>query len=240
MTSSSRSTPASSPTRFSTRRSAPVAAVGAVLLALAGCGAQGGGTPAPHATAAASQAARTPVPGPERATASARLLTASGTPAGTAVLTETPNGVEIMAQVQGLTTGLHGFHIHANGQCAPGPDAATGQTVPFGAAGGHFDPGQSQRHGHPGQAADKAHAGELPNISVGSDGRGTVRYVNENITLVPGKNSVMGRAIVVHEKEDDYKTNPAGNSGGRVLCGVIEPAQPSSVVGEKTQAAPRS
>ncbi|WP_230681719.1 superoxide dismutase family protein, partial [Paracidovorax cattleyae] len=155
-----------------------------------------------------------------------------------AVLTETPSGVEIVAQVQGLSSGLHGFHIHANGQCAPGPDAATGKTIPFGAAGGHFDPGMSHQHGHPGTPIDKAHAGELPNISVGADGRGTVRYLNSNVTLTPGKASIMGRALVVHEKEDDYKSNPAGNSGGRVLCGVIEPAQPSSVVGQAT--APRN
>ncbi len=223
--------------RSGLRKAAPLAAVG-VVLALAGCGTPGAGTPAPHATQAAS-AAKTPVPGPERATASARLMTADGKPAGTAVLTETPTGVEIVAQVQGLTTGLHGFHIHANGQCAPGPDAATGKTVPFGAAGGHFDPGMSHQHGQPGTAADKAHAGELPNINVGADGRGTVRYVNSNVTLTPGKASVMGRALVVHEKEDDYKSNPAGNSGGRVLCGVIEPAQPSSVVGQGTAAAAR-
>ncbi|RAR74400.1 Cu-Zn family superoxide dismutase [Paracidovorax anthurii] len=226
------------PTPLSLRPSGLCALALGALLTLAGCGAPVSGTPAPHAVAASSAAAKTPVPGPERATASARLLTASGTPAGSAVLTETPGGVEVAAQVQGLTPGLHGFHIHANGQCAPGPDAATGQTIPFGAAGGHFDPGMSHRHGHPGQPADQAHAGELPNIQVGSDGRGTVRYVNANVTLTPGRNSVMGRSIVVHEKEDDYKTNPSGNSGGRVLCGVIEPAQPSSVVGQDMPPAP--
>ncbi|AVT02974.1 superoxide dismutase family protein [Paracidovorax avenae] len=216
------------------RLATALAAAGAAL-ALAGCGAQGTkaqGTPAPHAVEAASSATKMPVPGPERATASARLMTADGQPAGTAVLTETPSGVEIAAQVQGLSAGLHGFHIHANGQCAPGPDAATGKTIPFGAAGGHFDPGMSHQHGQPGAPIDKAHAGELPNITVGADGRGTLRYLNSNITLTPGRASIMGRALVVHEKEDDYKSNPAGNSGGRVLCGVIEPAQPSSVVGQ--------
>ncbi|MDA8446751.1 superoxide dismutase family protein [Paracidovorax valerianellae] len=213
------------------RSRAGLAAGGAALAAmlfLAGCA---GGTSS--ADNSRSAVAKTPVPGPERAMATARLVTPQSAPAGNAVLTDTAAGVEVAIQVQGLAPGQHGFHIHANGACAPGPDAATGQTVAFGAAGGHFDPGMSKKHGRPGQSAHEAHAGELPNIPVGDDGRGSVRYVNSNITLTPGKASVVGRALVVHEKEDDYTTNPAGNSGGRLLCGVIEPALASTVVGDK-------
>lgn len=155
----------------------------------------------------------------------ARLLTPAGQAAGQATLTEMPNGVEIAVSVQGLTPGPHGFHIHTNGVCAPGPDAATGQTVAFGAAGGHFDPGQARKHGHPGEPPNRAHAGELPNIPVGANGQGSLRYRNPHVTLSRQANSVLGRTLVVHERADDYVSDPAGNSGGRLLCGVIEAAQ---------------
>ncbi|WP_159917500.1 superoxide dismutase family protein [Pantoea sp. 18069] len=154
------------------------------------------------------------------------LVTASGAPAGQATLRELPGGagVEIAIQVQDMAPGPHGFHIHAEGVCAPGPDAATGQTVAFGAAGGHFDPFMTRKHGRPGQSAHEAHAGEAPNILVGADRQGSLRFTNPNVTLQPGQTSVMGRTLVVHEREDDYATNPAGNSGGRIACGVITPA----------------
>lgn len=153
------------------------------------------------------------------------LVTASGAPAGNATLRELPGGagVEIAIQVQDMTPGPHGFHIHANGACAPGPDPS-GQTIAFGATGGHFDPFMTGKHGRPGQSAHEAHAGEAPNILVGADRQGSLRFTNPHVTLQPGKTSVMGRALVVHEREDDYATNPAGNSGGRIACGVITPA----------------
>lgn len=160
---------------------------------------------------------------PGRSSAVAHLRTDTGKPSGRAELTETPSGVQINVSVQGLTPGLHGFHIHTNGACAPGPDAATGQTVAFGAAGGHFDPGVSRKHGRPGEPVHLAHAGELPNITVGADGQGSLRYLRPGVTLSrDAATSVFGRSLVVHERADDYATDPAGNSGGRVLCGVIE------------------
>lgn len=160
--------------------------------------------------------------------ARAALVTVTGQPAGQATLRELPGGagVEIIIQVQDMTPGPHGFHIHANGACAPGPDATTGQTIAFGAAGGHFDPNMTGKHGRPGQSAQQFHAGEAPNIAVGVDRRGSLRFTNPNVTLQPGKASVLGRALVVHEREDDYATNPAGNSGGRIACGVIQAARP--------------
>lgn len=220
----SRTSHTSSPQRRTTL-TASGAAMAAVLF-LAGCA----GSASDNARSAV---AKTPVPGLERATATARLVTPEGAAAGNAVLTETSAGVEVAIQVQGLSPGKHGFHIHTNGACAPGPDAITGQTIAFGGAGGHFDPGMAKKHGHPGQPSQEAHAGELPNIPVGDDGRGSVRFVNANISLTPGKTSVVGRTLVVHEKEDDYTTNPAGNSGGRLLCGLIEPAPASTMVGDK-------
>ncbi len=196
------------------------ASAAALLAVLAGCTA----ARAPQAPSPAADA----VP---RSPAVAYLFTASGQPGGRAELIETPAGVEIAITVQGIRPGLHGFHIHANGVCAPGPDPATGETVAFGAAGGHFDPGQSRKHGRPGQPAHLAHAGELPNIEVGPQGTGTLRYVNPNVTLSASDRSAFGRALVVHDQPDDYNSDPAGNSGPRVLCGVIQPAQAGPVIG---------
>ena len=108
------------------------------------------------------------------------------------------------------------------------PDAA-GKTVAFGAAGGHFDPRSTGRHGQPGDGA--AHAGDTPNLTADAAGKATLRYVNAHVTLQAGPASVLGRALVVHADPDDYKTNPAGNSGARVLCGVIQPARMDGVTG---------
>lgn len=159
-----------------------------------------------------------------------RLMTEDGQARGQAVLSSVAEGVEIVVNAEGLTPGLHGLHIHANGQCGPGPDPS-GKTIAFGAAGGHFDPEATGRHGHPEHDAQR-HAGDAPNLLVDGQGKGMLRFTNPKITLLPGaKNSVLGRALVVHADADDYKTNPAGNSGGRVLCGVIQPARLDAVVG---------
>lgn len=202
----------------------PLAGAAVCLAMLAGC--SSAPSPTPPGTPAPGGANRSP--------AVATLLTPSGQSAGRAELTETAAGVEIAITVQGLAPGQHGFHIHANGACAPGADPATGQTVAFGAAGGHFDPGHSRNHGQPGQPANHAHAGELPNIPVGADGNGSLRYLNTHVTLGRQPNSVFGRALVVHANPDDYASDPAGNSGPRVLCGVIGAAQPGAVVGRAT------
>lgn len=196
-----------------------------VATLLSGCGSPLPSTPGTSTTPPMSS-------GTSATTAAiAELLTPSGQAAGKAEFAQTAQGVEITIRVTGLTPGMHGFHVHANGACAPGPDAATGQIVAFGAAGGHFDPGNSRNHGQPGQMAHEAHAGELPNITVGGDGTGTLRYVNTQITLASGMTSVLGRTLVVHENADDYVTDPAGNSGGRALCGLIEPAARGMVTG---------
>ena len=123
-------------------------------------------------------------------------------------------------QVQGMAPGTHGFHIHEKGECGPSTDAS-GKTVAFGAAAGHFDPYHTQTHGHPGQSPHEVHAGDIPNLVVDASGQGTLRYTNTGVTLTPGPNSIAGRSLVVHESQDDYKTNPAGNSGPRIACGVI-------------------
>lgn len=166
------------------------------------------------------------------ASARVALRTPSGAAAGQATLTERAHGgVHIRVEVRGMAPGDHGFHIHANGSCAPGPDPVSGLVVDFGGAGGHFDPHGTRNHGQPGQSPHEAHAGEAPNISVGPNGQGTLDFLHPHIRLLPGNMSVLGRSLVVHDKEDDYASDPAGNSGGRIACGVIESATSGMVQG---------
>lgn len=193
--------------------------VAAAALALsAGC-------TSPQHSGAVNNGYASPASGPSAAgtmpMGHARLLTPEGAAAGTANLQAVQGGVEIMLQVQGMAPGTHGFHIHAQGECAPAADAKTGKMVAFGAAGGHFDPYSTQTHGHPGQSPHETHAGDVPNLVVDASGQGTLRYTNTAVTLTPGPNSIAGRSLVVHQSADDYKTNPAGNSGPRIACGVI-------------------
>ncbi|NMM76486.1 hypothetical protein B2J86_01120 [Acidovorax sp. SRB_14] len=193
-------------------------AVATALVLAAGCtGVQHGSAAAD--TAPAARAAGAPPTGMPMG--HARLVTADGAPAGSATLQSVQGGVEIVLQVQGMAPGTHGFHIHAKGECTPAPDAATGKMVAFGGAGGHFDPYNTQTHGHPGQSPHEVHAGDTPNLVVDASGQGTLRYTNTGVTLTPGQSSIAGRSLVVHESQDDYKTNPAGNSGPRIACGVI-------------------
>jgi Cu-Zn family superoxide dismutase len=114
--------------------------------------------------------------------------------------------------LKGLPPGDHAFHVHAVGKCEP----------PFTSAGGHFNPG-NKKHGI--EAAEGYHAGDMPNLDVPSSGAINAEVLNTSITLEKGKpNSVFhdgGTAIVVHAGKDDYKSDPAGNAGGRIACGVI-------------------
>lgn len=146
-------------------------------------------------------------------TAKADIKNAAGEVIGAAMLSEQPEGgVAIDLTVSGLTPGEHGIHIHENGKCDP-PD--------FKSAGGHFNPtgkhhGFSNPEGH--------HSGDLPNLTVGADGKVSGRIVAKDVTLNPGPNSLLkegGTSLVIHAGPDDEKTDPAGNSGARVACGVI-------------------
>lgn len=144
--------------------------------------------------------------------ASARLMDANGKLVGTATLTQQANGVQIAAQVQGLTAGSHGIHIHAVGSCV-GPD--------FASASGHFNPTNAQ-HGL--QNPQGAHAGDLPNLMVNAGGAGSMTYTDTRVTLGSGANSLFGpqgTALVIHANADDEMTDPSGNSGGRIACGTI-------------------
>jgi Cu-Zn family superoxide dismutase len=147
--------------------------------------------------------------------AEARIIDGTGQTIGWAQLTEDAAGqLHMNVQVAGLTTGRHGIHLHAIGQCV-GPA--------FASAGGHHNP-LGAEHGLDNPAG--THAGDLPNLVVNVAGRGHLDAVSHHATLSIGPVSLLdadGSAIVIHANEDDQVTNPTGNSGARVACGVIEP-----------------
>jgi superoxide dismutase, Cu-Zn family len=118
--------------------------------------------------------------------------------------------VRVDVEIQGLPPNTaHGFHIHEFGDCSA-PD--------FSSAGGHFNP---EGHMHAGLETPMRHAGDLGNVQADGQGRVTKQIMVENITLGTGPNNVLGRAVILHENADDLKTQPTGNAGGRLACGVI-------------------
>ncbi len=127
---------------------------------------------------------------------------------GTVRFTQLDHGVEIAADLTGLTPGAHGFHVHEYGDCS----AADGSS-----AGGHFNPG-GRPHGGPGM--EMSHAGDYGNLMADARGHATLKIVAHRITLDDGPEGVLGRSVVVHEKADDLTSQPAGNAGPRIGCGV--------------------
>lgn len=138
----------------------------------------------------------------------AMLQTAEGEAAGTATATAAGENVEISLEVEGLPPGEHGVHIHTTGSC----EAPT-----FESAGGHWNP-TSQQHGLEDPAGQ--HAGDMPNLTVDDDGSGTLEYQLAGGTF-DGLMDADGSAFVVHAMEDDQVTDPSGNSGDRIACGVF-------------------
>lgn len=143
------------------------------------------------------------------------LMTSKGEPAGTAVLKQKKDGVQVKVNLQNVPFGEHGVHIHQNALCE-GPD--------FKSAEGHFNP-EGKQHGFENPGGH--HAGDTPsNVSVGEDHRGSVTWMLTGVTLQPGApNSLLskgGTSLMVHEHADDMKTDPSGNSGNRIACGVIK------------------
>jgi Cu-Zn family superoxide dismutase len=148
----------------------------------------------------------------EAQTAKASLKDAGGKDVGQVQLVQTPHGVLLKLAVKGLPAGEHAFHVHAVGKCEP----------PFTSAGPHFNPG-GKKHGM--EAADGAHAGDMPNLHIPASGELVVEVANPMISLVKGQPATVfdadGSAIIIHAGADDYKTDPAGNAGDRIACGVI-------------------
>lgn len=148
------------------------------------------------------------------ASATANLTTPNGTSVGTAQLRQSTDGfVTVDLTLSSLTPGSHGIHFHAVGLC----EGATS----FSTAGGHYNP-LNKEHGLARPAGP--HAGDAPNIVVGSDGRATVSFTTDRITLTPSATTLFdtdGSSIVIHAAPDDQVSQPSGNSGGRVACGVV-------------------
>ncbi len=135
---------------------------------------------------------------------------------GTVTFTRLASRVRVVADITGLTPGQHGFHVHEFGDCSA-PDATS--------AGGHFNPmGQP----HAGPDTTMRHVGDLGNITADASGRARLDVVLPLITF-EGPNSVLGRAVIVHAKADDLRTQPTGDAGGRVACGVIGIARRDTV-----------
>jgi len=160
------------------------------------------------ATAASDAAAPAAAP-----TARASLAAGDGSPRGEATVTEAADGLHVLVKAQGLTPGMHAVHIHTTGMCTA-PD--------FTSAGGHWDP-TAREHGeeHP---AGK-HMGDMPNMMAGSDGMGEMEYVVPGGMIQSGSMPLLdadGAAIVIHAQADDNKSDPAGNAGSRVACGVLK------------------
>ncbi|HEX4629771.1 MAG TPA: superoxide dismutase family protein [Chthoniobacterales bacterium] len=130
---------------------------------------------------------------------------------GTVTFTKVGDDVQVVADITGLKPGKHGFHIHEKGDCSA-PDAAS--------AGGHFNP-MHKHHGGPMTA--ERHEGDLGNIETDASGKTHLDWKGK--LNLSGADSIIGKSIVVHEKEDDLKTDPAGNAGARVACGAIEAAK---------------
>ncbi|MXP26871.1 superoxide dismutase family protein [Altererythrobacter indicus] len=187
------------------------AALAPLTIALAACG----GTPEKAATDSPTEAATTTAP---EQLGTAELKTADGKPAGTATLLANGDAIEVMVNATGLGAGAHGFHLHQTGKC-DAPD--------FKSAGGHLNPGDKE---HGTENPKGAHLGDMPNLTIDDNGNGSA-----TVTLTGDRDYILsnifdddGTAIVIHEGPDDYKSDPAGDAGSRIACGVMEKAAPTA------------
>lgn len=193
-----------------------IAACGLILAGLAGC--------APDAEENAAEIAEAPavVPAAPMDTgmmaapaggtqAMAMMRDSTGADLGQVTLTETPQGLQVSGQLRGVPAGEHGFHIHTTGSCEP----------TFEAAGGHWNPTNAQ-HGFDAQGGP--HFGDMRNITVGPDGTITAQGTTPGGTLT-GQNALLdadGAAVMIHAGPDDYSSQPSGDAGGRIACGVVQ------------------
>ena len=130
---------------------------------------------------------------------------------GTADFIETGDGMQVVAQLSNVTpAGKHGIHIHENGSCEEGGKAA----------GGHFNPAGTKHGLLPRDGHGKAHAGDMGNIEIMDNGRGSLVIFMPGLGLTTGHKNITGLAVIVHAKEDDFG-QPTGNAGGRIGCGEI-------------------
>ena len=130
---------------------------------------------------------------------------------GTATFTQQGDKVQVVVNAKSLSPGKHGIHVHEKGDCSAS-DASS--------AGPHFAPVSGEQHAGPTDA--NHHAGDLGNIEADADGNGTLTITTDSLSVGKGVTDVIGKALIIHGDPDDLKTQPSGNSGGRIACGVIE------------------
>jgi Cu-Zn family superoxide dismutase len=187
----------------------------AALLSACGRQEESPATPGENTVPGTPTTVATPPPAVTTTTASVQLAPTQGnTATGTLGVASEGSSVTLRGSVQGLPpNGEFGFHIHEKGDCSA-PDASS--------AGEHFNPANAQ-HGDP--AGSTHHAGDMMNVKSDAQGVAQLHTHAEGVTLGTGQpNDVMGRAVILHAKPDDYTTQPSGNSGARIACGVIAPA----------------
>lgn len=160
-----------------------------------------------------------PAPPPAPAAGPSATATLEGAPedsdfSGTVSFTEEGGGVRVLVDLAGVDTpGKHGFHIHETGDCTHGTDGKH-----FTTAGGHFNPTGAE---HACPPTEPRHAGDLGNVEVGANGSGRMEMTASGVSL-SGPNSIVGKAVILHAGEDDCKTQPTGNAGDRLACGVVQ------------------
>ncbi len=175
--------------------------VGVLVL---GAGSLGLSAQAPSAGKSASAAA---------AKATVKLApTANQTARGEVTFTAEADGIHVVGSFSGLVYGEHGFHVHEKGDCSA-PDGTS--------AGGHFNPATQP---HAARDAAARHVGDLGNLKADPYGLARVDFIDKTLAL-SGPNSIVGRAVIIHEKADDFTTQPTGNAGARQACGVIDAAK---------------
>jgi Cu-Zn family superoxide dismutase len=188
-----------------------------LLLALPACHHEQ--TEAPETAAETTAAPEAPATPAAPATGPTAHATLQGVPGdtdftGTVTFTQEGDGVRVVADFAGVDKpGKHGFHVHETGECTHDP--AGGKH--FSTSGGHFNPTGAE---HACPPTEPRHAGDLGNVEIGADGQGHAEMTT-NLLSLSGPNSVVGKAILLHGGEDDCKTQPSGNSGERIACGVV-------------------
>lgn len=133
---------------------------------------------------------------------------------GLVTFIELADGVRVDAEITGLTPGKHGFHVHQFGDCA----SADGSTAPASAAGDHFNPTNEP---HAASDAVQRHVGDMGNIEADHAGVAKLTYIDHHLSLASDERSIIGRAVIVHAKPDDLTSQPSGEAGERVACGVV-------------------